>query len=50
MAITNCCDGAMQDIKVSENADDPTVVKIEFMQRQTALESKDWQGFTSNQL
>jgi hypothetical protein len=50
LAITGCDDGAMGDSSVRPDPDDPTMVRVESMTRQTALESKGWVGFCSAQL
>jgi hypothetical protein len=44
LAITDCDDGAMRDMRIEEDPDDSTMVK------RTALETKGWTGFNSSQL
>ena len=50
LAITDCDDGARRDIKIEEDPDDPTMVRVSSMVRRTALETRGWTGFDSRQL
>lgn len=50
LAITDCDDGATRDVRVEEHPDDPTMVRVSSMVRQTALETRGWTGFNSTQL
>jgi hypothetical protein len=50
LALTDCDDGAMRDQKVEKDPNDPTIVRVEALVRQTALGTKGWTGFDSNQV
>jgi hypothetical protein len=50
LAITDCDDGAMKDHRFEKDPDDPTMVKISYLKRHTALDSMGWTGFSSDQI
>jgi hypothetical protein len=50
LAITDCDDGAMRDMQIEEDPDDPAMVRVSSMVRRTALETEGWAGFDSSQL
>jgi hypothetical protein len=50
LAITDCDDGAMRDMRIEEDPDDSTMVRVSSMVKRTALETKGWTGFNSSQL
>jgi hypothetical protein len=49
-AITDCDDGARRDMKMEVDPEDPTMVRVSSMVRQTALKTMGWTGFDSSQL
>lgn len=49
-ALTDCDDGATRDVSVEKDPNDPTMVRVSSMVRQTALETMGWTGFDSSQL
>jgi hypothetical protein len=50
LALTACDDGAIADVSVEKDPDDPTMVRIGTMTKKTALDSMNWRGFQSSQL
>jgi hypothetical protein len=50
LVITDCDDGAMRDMQVEEDPDDPALVRVSSMVWRTALETEGWAGFDSSQL
>lgn len=50
LAITGCDDGALEDSSIEPNPDDPSMMRISTLRKTTALESKQWEGFSSDQL
>lgn len=50
LAITKCDDGATRDVRVEEDPDDPTMVRVSSMVRRTISETKAWTGLNSSHL
>lgn len=48
LAVTACDDGAMGDVTVEEDPDDPTMVIVSSMSQQSALDSMGWTGFEAS--
>lgn len=50
LAIRDCDDGATRDHEIENDPNDPTMVKIRYMRKVSALDSMGWTGFSSDQL
>ena len=48
--ITDRDDGAERDVRMENDPDDPSVVRISSVIRRTGLETMGWTGFDNSQL